>query len=169
MRLFPQVACALTHWGAVSLPEGEPALRRTLAASTQQLYAKRFGLPFYESTARAHVKGQLPLEPVFLVVAPALLQGPEVGAWVRYWFNEGHAEMQLAAMYGSIFLEDEGEGMGFLVQHMLQGGLRDGIRKAAEDLMEILKDLRTGRCTRCKLLAVGREALPKTWIETRTT
>ena len=169
MRLFPQVACALTHWGAVSLPEGEPALRRALAASTQQLYARRFGLPFYESTARAHVKGQLPLEPVFLVVAPALLQGPAVSVWVHHWFDAGNAELQLAAMYGSIFLEDAGEGMGFLVQHMLQNGLKDGVRKAAEDLMEILKVVRTGRCGRCELPAVGREALSKTLVEARVT
>lgn len=166
MRLFPQIGCILEHWGAAVLPEGEPALRRALAASTQTVYAQRFGIEFYGTTLRARLKGELPLEPVFLAIAPALLQGPEVAAWLDYWLERGSTEVRLAAIYGSIFLSDEGEGMGFLVQRMMKEELKGGLLKNAQDILALAKGLRAGYCGQCRRPTVKREDLPATLMST---
>jgi hypothetical protein len=168
MRLFPQIGCALKHWGAAELLEDEIkylAGSRVLAAEFASREAQDVGLRLYRDAVWARIWGHKPLEPIFLAIGPALVQGPEVEHWVESWLDRGSPEVQLAAIYGSIFLSDEGEGMGFLVQRMMRDELKGGLYTASQDLLGILKDLRSGCCARCGLVSVTREALPETLVK----
>ena len=164
MRLFPQIGCALKHWGHLVADDGEPALRRDLAAATQRIYAERFGLEFFQSTVWSRVQGQLPVEPVFLSIGPAVIHGPEVTAWVEHYAMNGSVELQLAAMFGAIFLSDEGEGVGFLVYRLLRGDLVGGVLAATHEALAIQNDMQKGVCSRCGLHGVNRETLPTTLL-----
>ena len=163
MRLFPQIGCILQHWGAAA-GGGELAENRRLAASTQVRYARTVGMGFYQYTVRARVHGRLPVEPVVLAIGPALISGPEVRKWVERWEVDGSVELRMAAIYGSIFLSDEEEGMGFLVQRIFLGQLTGGLLTAAHEVLDILGKMRDGRCTRCNLCGVPREVLPSTLL-----
>jgi hypothetical protein len=162
--LFPQVGCILQHWGAAAVDGGELASVRSIAAHTQRIYAQRFGEEFYCSTIWARVHGRQPIEPVFLAIGPALVSGPEVAKWVQYWEENGSVELRLAATYGAIFLSDEEEGMGFLIQRIFLGQLAGGLLTAAHEVLDILGKMRDGRCSRCNLCGVPREVLPSTLL-----
>jgi hypothetical protein len=93
-----------------------------------------------------------------------MVSGPEVQKWLQYWEENGTIELRLAAIYGAIFLSDEEEGMGFLVQRIFLGQLPGGLLTAAHEVLDILGKLRDGRCSRCKLCGVPREVLPSTLL-----
>jgi hypothetical protein len=164
VRLFPQIGCILHHWGAAAVAGGEIDALRSIAAHTQRTYAARFGEEFYRATVWARVHGQQPIEPVFLAIGPAVVSGPEVKPWLQYWEENGSVELRLAAMYGAIFLSDEEEGMGFLVQRIFLGKLVGGLLTTAHEVLDILGKLRDGRCSRCNLCGVPREVLPSTLV-----